>query len=220
MQASIKLFKMNPDNLNPDNRVYRVGVISRLGEKAFSVHDSAGVPHFMRLRRNHITKQYECAIDLRHENIPTNDGKVLAVEGMIRSVPIRTQTGTFMFDHRLHVFWVKPERLGNRADLDGSFMDARGYRYFASTRMATEWMFSYLIPILQKSNDFLVMRETTAKMEKEEHANLMARLYSAANGDNYGPEYDVPPVTQGPHTWWASLPETEKYRIFREHEGK
>lgn len=209
MQATIKLFKMNPDN-----RDYRVGVISRLGEKAFSAHDSAGVPHFMRLRRD------EHALDLRHENIPTNEGKVLAVEGMIHPVPVRTQTGTFMFDHRLHVFWVKPERVGNRADLDGSFMDARGYRYFASTRMATEWMFSYLIPIMRKSNDYLVMSETTAKMEKEEHANMMARLYSAANGDNYGPEYDVPSVTQGPHTWWASLPETEKYRIFREHEGE
>lgn len=209
MQATIKVFKMNPDN-----RDYRVGVISRLGEKAFSAHDSAGVPHFMRLHRD------EYAIDLRHENIPTNDGKVLAVEGMIRPRPIRMPTGTTMFDHRLHVHWVKPERFGDMASLDGSFMDARGYRYFASTRMATEWMLSYLIPIMQKSNDYLAMSETTAKMAKEEHANMMARLYSAADGDNYGPEYDVPSVTKGPNTWWASLSETEKYRIFREHEGQ
>lgn len=209
MQATIKLFKMNPDN-----RDYRVGVISRMGEKAFSAHDSEGVPHLMRLRRD------EYALDLRHENIPTNDGKVLAVEGMIRPVPIRTPNGTTIFDHRLHVHWVKPERFGDMAGLDGSFMDARGYMYFASTRVATEWMFTYLIPIMRKSNDYLAMSETTAKMEKEEHANMMARLYSAANGDNYGPEYDVPLVTHGPHTWWASLPETDKYRIFREHEGK
>jgi len=207
MQATIKLFK-----LYPDRREYRVGVISRLGDRAFSAHDAAGVPHFM------YRHDGEGVHELRHENIPTNEGKVLSVDGMIRPKPVRTSYGTIAFDYRLNLSWVSPERAGDHSRLDGSVMDARGYRYFASTRLATEWLFSYLVPIMLKSNDYLKISEVSLKSQQEQQSNMMARLYAAANGDNYGPEYDVPMVTNGPNTWWASLSETERYRIFHEQE--
>ena len=208
MQASIKLFKMNPDN-----RVYKVGVVSKLGEKAFSAHDATGVPRFMRLRKG------EYAVDLRHENIPTNEGKVLAVEGMIRPYPVSIVAGSILLDNRLRIKWIPAKEISYTTELDGSFMDARGFRYFASTRAATEWLISYLVPILKKSDAYLAEKNAMYKAAKEEEGNKMAKLYAAANGDNYGEEYNVPVITQGPNTWWASLNEAEKHRIFQQHEG-
>jgi hypothetical protein len=209
MQATIKLFK----NL-PDSKEYSVGVVSRLGDKTFHAHDANGVDHFMRMCPG------EYAVDFRHDSIPTNDGMVLAVEGMIRPVPINTASGNVTFDYRIHIKWVSPSKVGTRTELDGSFTDAGGYRYFASTRAATEWIFSYLIPVIRKSNDYLATSEAIGRADREMQNNMMARLYAAANGDNYGPEYDVASVSSGPDTWWASLSETERYRIFQQNGGE
>ena len=210
MQAMVKLFKYGIR----DSREYHVSVVSRMGDKSYYAHDANGVGHFMRFQPN------EYALELNHGNIPTNDGKVLAVQGMIRPVPTRNTIGGVDFDYRIHIKWMNASKVGYDTALDGSFMDAQGYRYFASTRAATEWIFSYLIPVLQKANDYLATSDAMGKMARELEDNKMARLYSAANGDNYGPEYDVPMVTRGPNTWWASLSEDERYRIYRQHGGE
>ena len=209
VRSTIKLFKFNPDR-----REYWVGVVSKMGDKAFNVHDTVGVPHFMRYRDN------EFSIELRHGNIPTNDGRVLAVQEMIRANPIgfRNQT-QFLIDHRLHVKWVPATEISDTTPLDGSYTDSRGYRYFASTRNATEWMIAYLSPIVYKADAFLEKRTEDAKVAKEAEENKMAKLYAAANGDNYGEEFNVPVITHGPNTWWASLSQAERIKIYQEHAG-
>lgn len=208
MQASVKLFKFLPDIDE-----YSVRVVSKLGDKTYYAHDANGAPHFMQIAKN------ECAVPMQHGSIPTRDGRILAVENVIRPVPRSQQNGTYRFDYRLHVKWLNALSVSTRTELDGSYIDPKGYRYFASTRAAIDWIFSYLVQVLQNANDYLAESELLNKVTKETDDARMAMLYAAANGDNYGPEYDSPNVTKGPNTWWASLSESEKFRIFKEHGG-
>ena len=208
MQVTIKLFKTIPGS-----HVYKAGVVSRLGDNTCFVHDSTGAPHFMRLH------DFERAFELNHGNIPTNDGGVLTVEGIMHPYPAGFGGNNILLDHRLRIKWIPSSRISNSTALDGTYMDARGYRYFASTRAATEWLIAYLSPICDMANTYLAESKTIRQMEKEETNNKMAKLYAAANGDNYGDEFDVPTITTGPNTWWSNLSETEKYSIFQQHGG-
>jgi len=209
MQVSIKLFAMDPDRLT-----YKVGVVSNVCERTLRVHDAAGIPHFMRLHQN------ERVLDLRHANIPTHEGNVLAVQSMIVPYPVRfnaVSKRSVLLDHRLRIKWIPGSKVGNSIALDGSYMDASGYKYFASTRAATEWMFSYLMPICNKANDYLKDSEELSKAVKEMEAQKMDKLYSAANGDNYGEEFDIPVEVPCPNLWWRSLNDQERYRIYMQH---
>jgi hypothetical protein len=208
MQATIKLFKSTPGT-----HVYKAGVVSRLGDRTFFVHDSNGAPHFMRLHDN------ERTFELNHCNIPTNEGNVLTVEGIMHPYPAVFGGTNILLDHRLRIKWIPSNRISSSTALDGTCMDARGYRYFASTRAATEWLIAYLSPICDLANTYLSESKTIRQMETEDNENKMAKLYAAANGDNYGDEYDVPALNRGPNTWWSNLSESEKYSIFQQHGG-
>lgn len=179
----IKLFKM------AGSARYFIGVISRLGESTFNVHDRAGVPHFMRIRPG------ETAIDLTEGAIPTNDGMVLAVDSLLKATVRNCGSDRPTFDHRLGVTWLDPSKLGDKVPLDGSYVDSRGRRYFASTREATRWILEYLGPVVSASEKYVAMVERQREAEKASQGNRRAMLYAAANGDNYGPEYAEPVLT-------------------------
>lgn len=211
LRATIKLFKFNPDK-----KEYWARVVSKIGDKTFDVHDSNGIPHFMRFRTN------EVAIDLRHGNIPTNEGKVLAVEGILRPTVkgFNLMNGnSVLIDQSIHVKWIPAKEISETTPLDGSYTDARGYKYFASTRAATEWIYSVLMPVCQKANEFLEEDAVDSLVNKEIEETKLDRLYSAANGDNYGEEFDVPVIRHNPNTWWASLSKQERFKIYQEHAG-
>lgn len=205
-EVVVRLFK----NRLKDNQ-YKVGVVSHLGEKRFYTHDSQGVGKLM------YYSDGEIAVPFTAGMLDTRPGKVLSVDERITSQPVHVSGKVgFFFDNRLTMEWVSLEKAGSMP-LDGSASDARGRRYFQSKTEAVEWVYKYLESVLINTINYTTMCENALESEKEIQANRRAEVYAAENADNYGEEYGKPLYITTPNTWWNSLSESERNRIYQEN---
>ena len=189
------------------NTFYNVRIMSAIGEKTFHVHDTVGIGQFMRFRCG------ERAVPLRADNITRMDNRILQVDSILRTQPVRFGAAKALLDQRIHIKWVPAETAGS-IPLDGSVEAAGGYRYFADKYDAVRWITNYLTPILQKAEEYVAKTTIDKKASKEQEYNRESDMYAKEDSEAYGEDFSVPGIPT-PNTWWASLTDKERYEIFQ-----